>query len=630
MGSIVDRLIPRPQRTEPAEGGFRIRDEVVIHITGNAQKVYPVARRLQARLTGLGLRSTVTAANREQIGPHIGLQLDPDDAVYAQGYRLDITPNRIVVTGADEAGLFYGTCTLAQLLDLALDTAERVAPAMRIVDWPDFPHRGVMLDVSRDRVPRMDTLYALVDLLASWKINQLQLYMEHTFAYQGHEVVWQDASPFTGEEILALDTYCRERFIELVPNQNSFGHMHRWLIHEPYRQLAECPEGCELWPGHKGEPFSLCPIDPGSAALLEDMYDQLLPHFSSRLFNVGLDETFDLGKGRSAEVCKTRGTERVYLDFLKTVYGLVRARGKTMQFWGDIILHEPALIPELPDDAVAMEWGYEANHPFAEHSRLFAEAGLRFYVCPGTSSWNTIAGRTDNAVGNIQVAALTGKEAGAIGLLNTDWGDSGHLQPLPVSYLGYMAGAAASWNAEIPLDQMELPELLSRFAFQDRAGIMGQIAYDLGNVYRLTSVEPGNASILFLLLLHADRRLDERYAEGLSRDGLGKTVAAIAKIRARIPEAQMARADAALVADEFTWAADVLAWAARLGLARLEHGAVASASDLPSDVRTALAGEMRDLVARHRELWLQRSRVGGLADSAARLEHVIVVLEQQA
>ena len=92
----------------------------------------------------------------------------------------------------------------------------------------------------------------------------------------------------------------------------------------------------------------------------------------------------------------------------------------------------------------------------------------------------------------------------------------------------------------------------------------------------------------------------------------------------------MARADAALVADEFTWAADVLAWAARLGLARLEHGAVASASDLPSDVRTALAGEMRDLVARHRELWLQRSRVGGLADSAARLEHVIVVLEQQA
>src|SRR5690606_11763612 len=116
--------------------------------------------------------------------------------------------------------VFYGAVTLIQLLE----QAGASLPCLRISDRPDFVDRGVMLDVSRDKVPTMETLYRLVDRLASWKINQLQLYTEHTFAYRHHPEVWAKASPLTGEEILRLDAYCRERFIELVPNQNSFGH----------------------------------------------------------------------------------------------------------------------------------------------------------------------------------------------------------------------------------------------------------------------------------------------------------------------------------------------------------------------------------------------------------------------
>lgn len=105
----------------------------------------------------------------------------------------------------------------------------------------------------------MQTLKMLVDDLATLKVNQLQLYMEHTFAYRGHEEVWRDSSPYTGtiqiyrygshfsnlisllsvDDILELDSYCRERFIQLVPNQNSFGHFHRWLKHDNYRKYAE-------------------------------------------------------------------------------------------------------------------------------------------------------------------------------------------------------------------------------------------------------------------------------------------------------------------------------------------------------------------------------------------------------
>ena len=79
-----------------------------------------------------------------------------------------------------------------------------------------------------------------------------------------------------------------------------------------------------------------------------------------------------------------------------------------MMFWGDIILHKPELIPELPKDVIALNWGYDADHPFDRGREAFRDAGVPFYVCPGTSSWITLAGRTDNAIANLRDAATNG------------------------------------------------------------------------------------------------------------------------------------------------------------------------------------------------------------------------------
>jgi hexosaminidase len=109
-----------------------------------------------------------------------------------------------------------------------------------------------MLDISRSKVPTLATLRDLAGRLASWKINQLQLYMEHTFPYTGHEDVWRDASPISPDEILSLDAYCRERHIELVPNQNTLGHFERWLRHgryspSPRTRAAGAPARASRW-----------------------------------------------------------------------------------------------------------------------------------------------------------------------------------------------------------------------------------------------------------------------------------------------------------------------------------------------------------------------------------------------
>jgi hypothetical protein len=552
--------------------------------------------------------------------PEIEERRDRGGVPVSEGYLLRVEPNRVVVVAGADAGALHARRTLAQLVRQHRD--EGSIPCVEIEDRPDFARRGVLLDISRDKVPTMGTLRSLVDLLAEWKVNELQLYVEHTFAYEGHREVWERASPMTGEQFETLDGWCRERGIDLVPNQNSFGHMERWLVHPRYAPLAEVPFPEErLRAGERPGFMSLCPVDPRSLDLLRDLYDQLLPRFTSGLFNVGCDETLDLGKGRSREAVERQGAARVYLDFLLAIRREVVSRGRAMQFWGDIVLTHPECIGELPQDLIALDWGYEADHPFDDECRRFAEAGLGFYVCPGTSSWLSIAGRTETMLRNVRSAAAAGRAHGARGMLVTDWGDHGHWQPYPVSLPGLAFGAAMAWCGEANRD-LPLADAFDRHVFADGSGVMGRALLGLGNAYLDAGALPKNASALALLLLFPDRRLGEGSLAGITREALERTDARIARIAASLDRECMDRDDAGLVAAEVRLAARMLGHACRMGIARLDAGGGPPES-LSGPIRGALGDEWEEVVADYRRIWLERNRPGGLGDSAGRMESLL-------
>lgn len=408
---------------------------------------------------------------------------------------------------------------------------------------------------------------------------------------------------------MQLDAYCRSRYIDLVPNQNSFGHMTRWLTHDEYRPLAEAPEGCDTRWGRFEEPFTLCPGDPGSIKLIGELYDELLPHFTSRMLNVGCDETVDLGAIRSKEECETRGTGRVYLDFLLKIHNLVRQHGRTMQFWGDIIMEHPELVPDLPKDVIALEWGYEYDHPFADHSAKFAASGVPFYVCPGTASWNTIGGRTDNALGNLFNAAENGLKHGAIGYLITDWGDNGHHQPLPVSYLGYAYGAAVSWNL-LSNRGTDIARGISLHIFGDASGATGRLVYDIGNVYRLFETRIHNATAYALASL---RPMDSLKLT-TNKEEVRKALSEINRLERALPKLKMDREDAALIQQEFQFVLDLM----RYGVDRIAYS-LADAKKQAS-LKAPLRAEGRKVIAEHKKVWLARNRPGGLVDSVEKIQ----------
>ena len=602
-------LLPQPRHLVLQGGVFRLMPRQPLIGQGDPLVWLPIAQSLQqACREQLQIQLELNAVSTSvQIQEGIVLRIIPDASIPLQGYRLTISIQKIELLAKDGAGLFYGVMTLKQWLRQNAGFFHTCI----LEDYPDFAVRGVMLDISRDKVPTLSNLFALIDQLAEVKINHLELYTEHTFAYRNHQEVWAEASPLTGEDVMRLDAYCRNRFIELVPNQNSYGHWHRWLTLPRYRHLAECPNGFEWpWGGRSEKPFSLDPCNPQTLKLLEELYAELLPHFTSRKINVGLDESLDLGQGKNKELCRQKGVGQVYLDFLLQVHQLVSSQGRTMHFWGDIIIQYPQLIEKLPKDAVILEWGYEADHPFENHSKTFAQAGLSFYVCPGTSSWCSITGRSKNCLENLKNAAFQGRKNGAIGYLITDWGDRGHWQHWPFSFVGFSAGAAFSWCYESN-QKLNLIPALDLHVFQDHAKVMGKLVYELGNAYLQVGQLIKNASALFLLLA---RPSTQKLAEGITLITLQETSEFVQETMEPLKWARSQRDDAVLITDECRNAAQFLLHACQRGIA------IRKETIGDSITRKKLAMGLTALLGEYRRIWTIRNREGGLQDSIRVLE----------
>ncbi|MFM7210251.1 MAG: beta-N-acetylhexosaminidase [Verrucomicrobiota bacterium] len=512
----------------------------------------------------------------------------------AEGYHLEILASGVRLHAGDAHGVLYGAQTLRQIAAQYPDEL----PHLEITDSPDLPVRGFMLDVSRTRVPTQAELLALIRALGRLRVNQLQLYVEHTFAFRGHEDAWKDASPLTPAEIRELDDACAALGIELVPNLNTFGHMERWLRHPRYRAMSECPEGWihPLTGQFKEFPGTLRP-DQASLDFVAGLLDDYLPNFRSRQVNIGGDEPWELGQGRSKEAVASRGKRRVYVEHLRKICALAAERGRRPMFWADILMEEPALAQDAPADATPVVWGYDAGHPFDAQCGRLRELGREFIAAPGTSAWQSFTGRLDNALTNQAEACAAALRHGARGTLTTTWGDGGHHQPWPTSWLPMTAGLAMAWRftANLSPDHARGCSVLGGLSAADGAAAAETLRL-MGTLDGLTAKSVRNRSLSWDFLTCAPEALPG-HLEGVKAEEAEASLAHLDRCRASAAGISDRR-----VREELTLGVDLAAAGFRRALGR----------GLPSDERASL-------LARHREVWLRRSRPGGLDESCALL-----------
>jgi hypothetical protein len=547
------------------------------------------------------------------------LHIQPDNELPSEGYQLRIGEEGVLLRTGSLAGARHGVRTLSQL---AGQGKPGVLPQLVIRDWPDITHRGVYYDVTRGRVPTLESLLGLADRLAAHKINELQLYIEHTFRFEKHPAIGRGASPLTASDIRELDAYCLERGIELVPSLATFGHLATVLKHKPYRHLAEdwgvgryLASDEEIGNARRIKGWTLSPANREIYTFLESLFEEFLPCFSSSRFNICCDETWDLGYGQTYELCKKKGKGRVYLDHIVRVDKLAKKFGKKTQFWGDIIRHYPELISRIPKDVTVLDWGYSSNHRF-NTLKDFTQTGLKTYACPGTSSWVCLFPRLHESAANICGFASAAKRHGAAGLLNTDWGDGGHYNFMEYSWYGYLLGAEQAWNCRA--DKASFPARFAKLFFGVEGKDFRDAVEKLGDISHLNL--PGYYQSIWLHLffarpqdpvLHLSRTQASTCRKGVIRKeavhvnaALGKrTLGQLDKIRDVLLRHKGKRGvDPNRVLAYWIFAVDTHRHAARK-LSMLGQGGEDSRAN-----RQVLRREMRSLMRRFEKLWMARNR----------------------
>ncbi len=620
-------LLPVPQRLRLDAGRFVLPSSLTLGISD--ARLYPLACRI-GQSVGAGGISVAIPAIRDAIA------LDLRQGMQPGAYQLRISHKGIHIHAGSVRAAFYGWQTLRQILEQA---DNKTIPCLTIDDWPAIPARGVYLDMARGRVPTLAALKRMVDILARYKINQLSLYMQHTFLFRAHPDIGRGASPMAAEDILELDAYCRENFIELVPSLASFGHMETVLKLPAYRRLAEdfglgvkgyvTPDPkarewlAEWFRSQKFKGFTLSPANPAGYKFLDSLYAELLPLFSSGHFNVCCDETVDLGYGQSYELCRQRGKGRVYVDHLLKLHGLCGKYGKRMMCWGDILRHYPALAAEIPRDVTVLDWGYHPEYAFPGVG-VNAQQGRPVYACPSTASFGGLFPRLTVAMANIASAARTAERDGGAGLLNTVWGDGGHFHQPDCEWHGLLFGAEKSWNPAA--GAADYHERFCRLCLRSSDRRLTGVLDELGEITQIG----GHGFWPKVFFADAKRRapayprIDRVFIDGqwqrriLQVDArLGETVLErLDDIRDGIMRASAAHGvDPDKILPAWIFAVDAFRHAARK-LAMLGAG-----GENTLRARRRLAGELAGLMRRHRQLWLADSRPSEWRNLQRRARH---------
>jgi len=458
-------IYPIPEKVIYGNGALSVKADPILVFDNVFESVCRSVEIFCEKCETADMRVYAVPDKEGRLSPDISLRFDP--TLSGEAYRISVSEKGILAFFGTDVAAFRALTSVFVLLRDGTPV-----PFCEIEDSPSVEDRGFMMDISRDRVPKLETILATVDILAEMKYNQLQLYLEQpAVEFSNFPDLAKDIEALTPAEILKIKAYCKDRFITLVPNLNSFGHSRLWLIKPELRALATIDGG-----------YVFDPTLKETYEFFDKAYDSLLSCFDSEYFNVGCDEVSELDhpESRIKELCEREGTVNVYLAHVKRLNEMITARGKRMMMWADIILHHPETIEALPKDIIPLAWGYSYDSDLGSQAKLLSEKGFDFYVCPGTSVWACITGFYENAVKNIENAVNACVKHGGKGVLITDWGDIGSVAFSFVSLRQILYGGAMMWNCSDNSDPKAASDWADKYFYRCRNGSFSEMIDLLG------------------------------------------------------------------------------------------------------------------------------------------------------
>jgi hypothetical protein len=446
-------VIPTPQEVTWTNDSLRVDEATKILLPGKpTDGAKFAAGNLQERLgqqAGLMLQITqdpgaVTAPKLIAIGnpktdPRVaelmkayGLELT--EATAKEGYVLGIGTGGVVIGAESDRGLLYGTATLRQML--ACRGPSEPLPAVRVRDWPQMAMRGIHDEISYGQVSTMENFKDMIRFLADFKMNTLIIYFEDTFRFKRYPTIGEGRGALTREQVDELEAFARPLGVEIFPVFEMLGNQGALLMLDEVRPFAEYPGA---------HSFAL---DDEAFGFLKNCFEEMADAFDSRYFHAGLDESWDLGFGKSEELVKRAGRGPAHAAHYRRINDLLKSRGKTMIMYGDIILNYPEILDLIPKDIVLMDWQYQAadRYPTVD---VLGSKGFPILVLPGMSNWDRIFPDMSRAMINIRNFTLDCyRQPRPLGSITSTWGDNGSKNLRELLYYGYAYGAEVTWSPD--------------------------------------------------------------------------------------------------------------------------------------------------------------------------------------
>ena len=390
--SDVPGLIPNPVAYRAQAGAYALPGQLTIdpdrRLSAETVATYRQLLRQAMRKSG-----QTASAKRSGV---VRLRIDPAAVRQREGYRLVVAPNTLMLTGHDDAGVFYGLQTLVQLIEQSAAAGYRI-PACTVDDYPRFAYRGMHLDVSRHLFP-VTFIKKYIDLLALYKINTFHWHLtddqgwrieikglpllQEKAAYRTETMIGHkkelphrfDGKRYGGyysqAEVRDIVRYATQRHVTVIPEIEMPGHA--------LAALSAYPElGCQKPDGAPGGPYKAatfwgifddvyCAGNEETFTFLERVLDEVIPLFPSKYIHIGGDEC-PKTRWKGCPRCQARIKAEHLADehelqryFIRRMERYLNGKGRQIIGWDEILeggglaSANPAL--QLSPGATVMSW----------------------------------------------------------------------------------------------------------------------------------------------------------------------------------------------------------------------------------------------------------------------------------